>query len=185
MRINPKYLVNLGVLTVGIALGFVSTEFSYFKFDNEINLVDLLTLVISTLVGLYIALSVQRTQTIQKSSKDFLVGEINQIKSEIRGIYNQVIQNQVNFHNTKLNFKAISVSLSALETAFIQCEVKDGEGYIRDSQSKLLLIKQLVTNRSLNGDMIVLSNSDRAAFLNKYYDFNGALTSLIIYVNRI
>lgn len=184
MHIDPKYLVNFGVLTIGITLGFVSTEFSYFKFDSEINLVDFLTLIISTLVGLYIALSVQRTQTIQKSSKDFLVGEINQIKNEVKIIYNQVIQNQADFNNTKLHFKAISGSLSALEVAFTQCEVKD-EGYIRDSQNKLLLIKQLVTTRPINGSMLVLTNIDRAAFLTKYNDFNNVLMKLIIHVNKV
>lgn len=181
--LSKKTIHTIGTLFIGSIFGFYTSSFEFFKFNPEINLVDFSSLIITSLLGLFIAVSVQKNITNEKSEKDLLISEINQIKIEFKKIYTNVINDNLNFDDTVSSFKQTSSNLSSLEDLFKIVQIEDNQK-IKKISKMLIVLKKLVTNSPVSDSLLRMSIEDKNVFLTKYRVFTSLFFELIVEVNR-
>jgi hypothetical protein len=164
-------------------LGFYSSSFEYFKFNPEINLVDFSSLIITSTIGLYIAISVQKNITNEKSEKDFLINEISQVKTELKAIYTGVLNDNLEFSDTVFRFKISSSNLSTIKDLFEICNIDDNSK-INQISTTLKSLKRIITNSSTVQNKLLISDDDKNLFFNNYRKLTKQFSELIVYINR-
>ncbi len=70
-------------LVVGCLIGVYICNYRYFTLDPSIELGDLLVLVVTSLLGVYIADNIQKHQSSDRKEKDFIIDEILEIRKEV------------------------------------------------------------------------------------------------------
>lgn len=178
-----RWLEYVSIAIISLILGFYTSSYTFFKFDDEINIIDLLTLLISSLLGVYIATTLQKKVSDDKYEKDLLLSEITQAKSDFKNIYNAVLNDQINFNETVYAFKVISSNLSNLNLLFDVCKIKD-KRKISDVIRQARLLKQIVTNSSVTNNLIILDSISKNHFFLEYNRLSILLLELIVETNR-
>lgn len=171
------------VAVVFSLFGFYTSSFSYFKFNEEINLVDFAALLISSILGLYIATTLQKKASDDKFEKDLLLNEISQIRIDFKQIYSSVLSENIEFNQTVFLFKTISSNLSMVDELFGKYNLKNNQN-LRLITLQVRKIKRIVTGASPNGNLLILSVVDKNSFLVEAKKLNILFFDLIKEVNR-
>ena len=181
--VSKNRVIQIFIGFAGCILGFYSSSFEYFKFNTEINIVDFSSLIITSIIGLYIAISVQKNITSEKSEKDLLINEITQIKAEFKVIYSGVLNENLNFSDTVFNFKLCSSNLSNLDDLFTICKIED-KSKINDILRTLTEIKILVTGSSIVDNKFQINDENKSLFFSFYRKITEQFFELIVEINR-
>ena len=112
-KINIYWLIPI-ILISGI-FGFYTNSYTFFKFKNEIDLVSLVGLVITTTIGVYIASSLQKNIEAKKFEKELNHKLINSLILKIKTLDKYLSANSLKFQETIKLFKTISSLISELK----------------------------------------------------------------------
>ena len=87
MRIITKIVVAIVIFALGWVVGLFAENWSWFEFSNEVSLLDVISLVITTAIGLYVAVVIQNNIENKRAEKEIIYGQFNfveQYLSELR-----------------------------------------------------------------------------------------------------
>lgn len=183
--IKKNLVVIIFFFILGTLAGFLSTQWSYFSFEDKFNLIDVLNLVVTALAGYYIASTLSKQLTARRVEKDLIIEEIHKIRSLYNILNDTVIENQVLFAKTVSTTKRISVSFTALESLASTCNynIKDqiNNAFMLNSNIKAAITNDPNTN---NSNFYSLESRSIVSFNNNYQLIQQKLLELIIFINR-
>ena len=87
MRTITKIAVAIVLFALGWVVGLFAENWSWFVFSNEVSLLDVISLVITTAIGLYVAVVIQNNLENKRAEKEIIYGQFNfveQYLSELR-----------------------------------------------------------------------------------------------------
>jgi len=184
-RIRKNIIVIIFFFCFGSLVGFVSSRWSFFTIDHEINIVDVSNLIITALAGYYIASTLSKQLTASRVEKDLIISEIHKIRSLYDSLYNTVMRNQVSFADTVLIIKIISSSLTSLEKLAATCNF-DISSQIRSIFAINTHVKAAITNDPNTNNTTAYSLSSRSiiTFNTNYQLIQQQLLELVVFINR-
>jgi len=132
------------IVIFGIAIGFIANSTTLFQFKNEINFISLLTLIVTSTLGVYIALTLKKNTEAEKFEKNLILQNIDSIKKIILSIEVNLSEEYLNFRTVTKRFSDISKLLTELEEYNEICKLID-PGKIKNLRESLFLSKRKIT----------------------------------------
>lgn len=173
-------------VSLGILLGVLFCNWSYFKIDSAIQITDLFCLLITSVVGLHIADKIQNRLSSSRSEKDFLIAEIKDFKSELNKIKNFNDRGSYDFNESKLLFKDLNQSLTQIEN------ILSISSYKKKATEELKSIRdnfRKIRNRTLNilpiNGTISIPNYIKLIVDKEINEIKKTAYELIIKINRL
>ncbi len=160
--LNSKYFIYFCLLTSGVLLGVFLCNFSYFVFEKTINISDLISLLVTSVIGIYIATTVSRVFTKNNSEKEFLINEVKSILKIVNQVLDQVNDRSLPFNKTVNNFKKTNENLLLIENL------------IKSSHCKAISIDKIIRNL-----LLLRNNATRISPINGFIILNPADYNLI------
>lgn len=111
-----KHFYRVLILISGVIIGVFASNFEYFKLDSSISLSDIISVVIASSLGLYIADTIQSKLNNNKSEKDIITNELKEILIEINNLKQQNNRNLFQFRETVNLFKELNQSVNLVKT---------------------------------------------------------------------
>jgi hypothetical protein len=108
MRIKQSVIYIVGFISIGFIGGVVMSNWVYFEVDNKLNLFDLLDVIITSILGIYIAKTIQEQHSNSRNEKDFFISETKELKSYIDRLHQFAKSNSFPFEEVKSLFKDIN-----------------------------------------------------------------------------
>lgn len=145
-RLN-KYLVSFAVLILGILLGVLFCNWSYFEIKKEITLESFFILLISSLVSIYIGTSIQNAISNKTNSYNILSSEIHTLIINFSKIDCWIEERQIPFEVSKSFFKTISLEIMHLSKLFEKSDKSTSEK-LNSIRSKFTQFQSTTTIKS-------------------------------------
>jgi len=180
--------VNSSVFLISFLAGVLSFKLfeCYFllNFDFEINVLDLLELILTLTLGLYISVIIDKRKNQDSIEKEFILNEVYKIRQFINNIDEAVETDNLVLSEIVKNFKFISHSLSSIEDFSTKLDIKVKEE-IDCVKKRYSTIKSLVTGSSTSDNKFKMTEIHKGQFLTEQKEFNIDLISLLIKINHI
>lgn len=94
MRTITKIFVAVVFFALGWIVGLFAENWSWFVFSNEVSLLDVISLVITTAIGLYIADVIQKNLESKRVEKDIIFGQFNYVEEYLSELSSEVSKEQ-------------------------------------------------------------------------------------------
>lgn len=104
------------LFTLGVAVGVFACNYTYFVFEKEINYFDLFSLIITTGLGLYLAVVIGKVSNKQNSEKTLLITEIKDSIGQLDKITKLVDQRNYLLSKMVAEIKTLNEDLHLFET---------------------------------------------------------------------
>ncbi len=114
MKIKPLHIYYCLVLVVGIIIGIIFCNWTYFDLKKDIQLDNLLSLALTSIIGLYIARTIQKQHSSLRNEKEFFIAELKDFKKQLEILYSFSDENNFPFNKTKNTFKELNQSLQLI-----------------------------------------------------------------------
>ncbi len=179
MKVNIIWVILIAILS-GI-FGFFTSKISFFTFSTEIDLVNLITLVVTTCFGFYFTFNIQKKLSANTFEKNIFFKGFNQIKDSITIIQDNL--RHLEFDKSVKLFREISICLSDLDEYNEICSLMDNDE-ISNLKSKLLELKSIVTGSSSKENILNISQEHQNLSQNKIKEMKKDIVKIIIKLNR-
>lgn len=163
--------------------GFYTSTYSFFKFKNEIDIVSLFSLLVTTAIGIYIASTLQKNIEAKKFEKSLNQNLINSLLSKTKTIDKYLSSNNLKFQETIALFKSLSSLLSELKEINEICKINDCNKIV-ELRSLFSEIKPLITGSNVNSGELNLTLEHKGLSKTKLKEFRVKLIELMIETNR-
>lgn len=183
-KILSQYTYYFVFSCLGIVIGVVASNWSYFKMDSTIEVTDLITLFVTSLIGVYIGKSLQSQISSERSEKDFLISEIKELKTEFKKVKAGNNAGYFDFDEAKTMFKEINQNITHFENI---CSISTFCASIdhRTLRSEFTSLRNIVTGISPVNNRINIDFSTKALIEEKLNSLNSIFYTLIICINKI
>lgn len=94
MRTITKIVVAIVVFALGWIVGLFAENLSWFIYSNEVSLLDVISLVITTAIGLYVADVIQKNLEDKRVEKDIVFGMFNYVEEYLSELRSEVAKEQ-------------------------------------------------------------------------------------------
>lgn len=94
MRTITKIAIAIVLFALGWVVGLFAENWSWFVFNNEVSLLDVLSLVITTAIGLYVAVVIQNNIENKRVEKDIIFGLLNFVEQYLLELRTEVSKEQ-------------------------------------------------------------------------------------------
>lgn len=94
MRTITKIAVAIVIFALGWAAGLFAENWSWFVISNEVSLLDVLSLVITTVIGLYVAVVIQNNLESKRFEKEIIFGQFNFVEQYLSELRTEVLKVQ-------------------------------------------------------------------------------------------
>lgn len=163
MKIS-KYFLSMLWFFIGALISYMLSQFSYFNVNTEINIVETIIAAISIIIGLYIAITIQKRYNRNQNLYTYLVGRLDSIWSDFNAFSNQVdATDQIELNRVNKVLKDLQKRNSDLNNLLIQL------GSINNQFETLSEILRKTFEGSLIKDNIVYydANKETISGINK------------------
>jgi hypothetical protein len=185
MLSRANTLVGMLIFGVGCFVGYVSTQFQLLSIARDINVVDLLALFITTVLGFYIAHVVQRNLTAHRVERDLMIGHLNGMRHRLGGLDFMEGQSKLSFSASIAWFRQWFAEYRSLE-----CLVEEtiGSDCVKEQMEKLytesITLKKLSTGGKKKGGCFQLDEVERKYFDESKRRVEELLFKLVVRINR-
>lgn len=174
-------LKNVVLVIIGIFLGFVFCNYTFFEFEDKINLVDLANLIVTVLVALYLSVYIHDKQTKNQKEKDFLINEINELNIFIREIKECSTRNSYPFESIKTTLKELNLQVKFIAEVYPENANHD----FKNISSIFRTLRSTITNVSpINGYITLPSTQKKNLVDKKLYELKLAVFQLLKTTNK-
>ena len=182
MRGHNIFKYGIGFI-LGVILTFFATQYSYFKFEDELNVID--TIAIFVNIGLAYAISrvLEKKKTEDRVEKDIIIEKVKQVIT---------IASKINLENDKIRFdlanstfRELSVELSSIEKMIEYVELKIDAKKFDEIKLALREYKKLVTNQTVSNEFLNFDNFASNRVVLQGRNFKQHLFKIIIDCNRV
>lgn len=99
MRTITKIAVAIVIFALGWVVGLFAERWSWFEFSNEVSLLDVISLVITTAIGLYVAVVIQNNLENKRAEKEIIYGQFNFVEQYLSELRSEVSKEQAGGSN--------------------------------------------------------------------------------------
>ena len=99
MRTITKIAVAIVIFALGWVVGLFAENWSWFEFSNEVSLLDVISLVITTAIGLYVAVVIQNNLENKRAEKEIIYGQFNFVEQYLSELRTEVSKEQAEGSN--------------------------------------------------------------------------------------
>jgi hypothetical protein len=177
-----KYFIYGLCITSGVLLGVFFCNFSYFEFDKSIKITDIIYWIITSTVGLYIAINVNKVFQKNHSEKDIIILEIKTIIKSVDKMIFFIKMKRLPFETIKAQFKEINEHLNLLDTLIKESHCSTLS--LSNHKKKLHELRRLITGLSPTNGFIILKNSNFNDISKNAREFKVAFYKLIFAINK-
>lgn len=180
-----KYKINIFwlilIIPLSVLIGFLTTQYSYFQFAKELNIIDIFTLLFTIFIAFYLTEFIQKNIENKRFEKDLLISNINPILLITSSLKNSIQNRSLNVASTKSELRNISNSLHNLEIYSEMCISNLNSSKLK---SQYFEIKKLITGGQIQNNDYILNPLQKKTALTKLNEFNIELISGILSINR-
>ncbi|QQD14269.1 hypothetical protein [Sphingobacterium sp. UDSM-2020] len=165
----------------GILLGFLFCNYTFFEFDEKINLIELFNVLITAIVALFLTMYIQDKQSKTQKEKEFVINEINELHCFVKEIKGCSRKNIYPFEDIKSTFKDFNV-----QHKFISDIISvNGQSEIQTISVLLRSLRRTITTESpIDGNITLNSVSKRNTVDKKLYELKLSIFNLLKVVNN-
>jgi hypothetical protein len=182
MKLNKEQILLFSVFIVGIIFGLIFQPFFNIEVDPKINISDLLSMILTAGVGIYLGITISGRQSSSRFEKEFLITEIKRVNEYIDSI--NVFKNteEILVDEAAKGFKEINIRLYNFESILSDAH------YCKGIESNTLrqafkLLRESVLHLAPKNGLIKATQSERLNIINNYTAFRKAVFKLIIAIN--
>ena len=99
MRTITKIAIAIVIFALGWVVGLFAENWSWFVFSNEVSLLDVISLVITTAIGLYVAVVIQNNLESKRAEKEIIYGQFNFVEQYLAELRSEVSKEQAEGSN--------------------------------------------------------------------------------------
>lgn len=170
-------------ITIGSILGVFFSNYEYFKLVEELNLGDILGLIITSLVGLYIADTIQKNHTSHTKEKEFIIDEIKQIREHLAFLKKGSDSGSFPFNETISTLKDLNTKLLYIKQLFEMsplCKKMD----LKKIHAEFRTVRNLISGISPNSGLITIEPRIKSNIERRLNAINKLVFTLILEVNK-
>lgn len=185
MLSRDNILLGALIFAAGCFAGYVSTQFHLFGIEYEINVVDLLSLTVTTILGFYIAHVVQKNLTAHRVERDLMIHHLNGMRHRLTSLDFLEGQSSLSFSASIAWFRQWFAEYRSLE-----CLVEEtiGVDSMKEQMEKLysesITLKKLSTGGKKKGGCFQLDEVERKYFDESKRRVEELLFKLVVRINR-
>lgn len=147
--------------------------------------IQLLGIVVTSGIGIWIALGIQNNVNQSRCLRDFFIGELSALQEDYRTFTNQIFSGRLSASDIKVTFKSFTTRTTTLDD-FIHKNFKVEGTFIKDAHTQL---QQELTdhdefNAQFNSDAVIFSSTPKQQFQALHLNLSKAITQRIITVNE-
>jgi len=180
-KINIYWLIPI-ILVSGI-FGFYTNTYSLFEFKYEIDIINLISLIVTTAIGFYIASSFQKNIEAQKFEKELNHRLIDSLIIKTKTLEKYLSTNSLKFRETIKLFKDLSSLISELKEINEICNVIE-QSKITELRASFIIIKPLITGGIVTQNNLVLTTVNKGLSKTKLNTFRTDLIKIMLETNR-
>lgn len=183
MKVKSSHIYNLCFIILGVILGVLFCNWSYFEIDKKLSLDSLFGLSITSLIGIYIAKTIQNQQSASRNEKDFFISEIKEAKKHFDKLSYFVDNNVFPFSDTKIIFKELNQNIGLVNTLIKEsqsCKNVDFSAVSIDIRN----LRRYITSKSPDTNLnIILSQSEKIWVEREIINAKKDLYRLLLKIN--
>lgn len=149
MRGNKKTIYIL-IFLVGLLIGYLSTQWSYFTIDKNINPIDSIGIIVNIFLVVFISNALEKRKTENRVEKDIIIDKLKNIGLVSGKII--IVDNKFRFSSATSIFKDLSTEISALKTMINYTGLRFNENKIMELRSRYLEFKTIITGQVVHND---------------------------------
>lgn len=114
-RFNSENLMLIIVFFGGCIFSFVCINFSNIHFESKVILSDILSLLTTAFVGVYLGITIQKQHSSSRFEREYLISEIKTLIESIASYSVFKNFNSIDFNQVKIAFKGLNIHLTNFE----------------------------------------------------------------------
>lgn len=158
MKKGSNIFINLTFFLGGCLITYFTLQYSYFKINTEVNVVDTLLSIITAIIGLYIAISIQKKYNRNQSLHSIVQSKMDSIWNDFSTFDNHLNnQNTIQLKIATKSFKDLYKELNNLKIIFNTFNLN--VICIHKLEQSIEVLDSLITNDlPISNNIIKLSN---------------------------
>lgn len=169
-------------VVLAVNVGTFVIKLCGFNFSSDINLIDYLNLIVTSLLGIYIAFVLQKKQTINRVEQDLIIEEIKGIKLVVRSLHFE--GDKIHFNDTVKAFKSLGISSQELKGLLNEVGHNDLINVVDSIDIQLRTLKRDVTGSKVRNGFLILKSEHATSYILRQRTLLKLLSRLIIKINR-
>lgn len=142
-------------------------------------------IVITAIIGVWIAEGVQNNVNKSRALRDFFIQELTALQQDYRDFANAIFSSQLSANEIKVRFKSFATRITALDD-YIHKKFEIKGSLVKDAHFKLRqeLTEHEEFNEQFKNDVVSFSSTTKASFQSLHLELTKAITERIINVNE-
>ncbi len=175
------YLWSVSLLLGGVAIG-LPFSIEGFSFSSKIELFDLISLIVTVILAIYVATSLERRVQDDRIEKELHIEQINKIEQSLREIEDILRGENIQYNDVISRISKIRIKKNNIFSALQEClprhnsSIKEKVNSITQTIDSL---KRLLTDTSVDsGPDVVMKDGILTYSLTRVSDINNAICGL-------
>lgn len=148
------------------------------------DIISIIDIVITTIVGIWLAIGVQRSLTKNRYLREYFINELNNIREEYRCFFADIYSGTIDAKTIKDRLKIMSLRIGSFDK-YIHLEYKIKASLLKDAHADF---QQYITgedefNNQYNNDTVIFSSNIKTELLRKQGDIFEKITIRAIDIN--
>lgn len=171
------------VFVAGLVIGFLSTQYSYFEFEKGINLIDLVSVIVSIILAFYISRVLEKRKSDSRIEKDFFIDLVKRVIQLTESL--SINDENLPFSSTVVKFKEMGMQLYTINQLLNYKGLNTLQKNYSSSQKRMFEFKQKLTSSSVHKEYIVLTTEERISTMTSQRVLKEELYKFIIKLNAM
>jgi len=173
----------LPIIVISGIFGFYTSSYSFFIFKPEIDLLNLLTLITTSTIGVYIASTLQKNIYASQFEKGLIIDSLKSLRKEIKSIDRCLLNNSLGFSETIKTFKEIGNIISEIND-YNTCSNTINPVEIKKLKSQYFTLKSLITGGNRTNNTLSITQQNQRRAISNIKIINKHIINLMIKINR-
>lgn len=150
------------------------------------DIISICDIVITSILGIWIAIGVQRSLTKNRYLREYFISELNNIRDEYKQFFSDIYESRLNAKSIKDRLKVINVRIDSFERSIYSIyKLDDSSIQIKKVHIE---IQQYITgedefNQQYKNDVVSFSSAIKSDILRKQSELVEAITHSVIAIN--
>lgn len=150
------------------------------------DIISICDIVITSILGIWIAVGVQRSLTKNRYLREYFISELNNIRDEYKQFFSDIYESRLNAKSIKDRLKVINVRIDSFERSIYSIYKLDD--FSIQIKKVHIEIQQYITgedefNQQYKNDVVSFSSAIKSDILKKQSELVEAITHSVIAIN--
>jgi len=184
MKKENSIIIPVLAFIFGFATCYIATQYSYFNINTELNVVETLLSIITALIGLYIAISIQKKNNRSQSLHNLLQSKMDSFLKNYSTFENTFTsQSTLSLNIATRSIKTINQEINGLKALFksfsVSCACIDTIEQSIDDLDELLTGNTPIVNNAIQ------LSSKKSAILRRSNEITQKIANAYVEINKV